>query len=211
VVKQVAGPLGRDRQLAALIGGALAQQQDESLFGHRLAEQKSLAEIAAHADEGDGVRGLLDAHGNGFAPESVGEIDHGPADRRVGFVDASIQRTTFLEPRQYGVALAEFIVRPLHIEGPQLFAEFAGEREIADDLFLRHIDDQARTPVREETTPLRYLWRELCPSHPVPPPSSDICAVRRAADTGLYRRLRPGLPHLRHTRWLSRRDGTSAH
>ena len=52
--------------------------------------EETLAEIAAHADEGDGVGGFFDAHGDRLAPEAVGEIDHGPAERRVGPVDAAI-------------------------------------------------------------------------------------------------------------------------
>jgi hypothetical protein len=82
--------LGRGRQLTPLCGGALAQERYESLLGHRLAEQETLAEIAAQADERDRVGGLFDAHGDCLAPETMGEIDHGLAERRVGLVDAAI-------------------------------------------------------------------------------------------------------------------------
>jgi hypothetical protein len=52
-----------------------------------------------------------------------------------------ISERQFLEPRQYGEVLAEFVVRQLHIERLHLLGELAGERETADDLFLRHIDE----------------------------------------------------------------------
>ena len=49
------------RHRTALAGGALAQQREEPLLRHRLAEQEALAEVAAHAGQRERIGGLLDA------------------------------------------------------------------------------------------------------------------------------------------------------
>ena len=121
------------RKLPALRGGALAQQRDEALFRHRLAEQESLPVVAAHADQRQRVGGFLDADADRDAAEIVREVDHGLAQRRVDLVGAAVGDESavelelgerqFLEPRQRGIAAAEIVDRELDVEGPKLFGE----------------------------------------------------------------------------------------
>ena len=70
--------------------GALAQQRDEALLRHRLAEQEALAVVAAHADQRHRVGRLLDADGDRDAAEIVREVDHGLAQRRIDLVGAAV-------------------------------------------------------------------------------------------------------------------------
>ena len=63
-------------QVAALRCRALAQEETKAFFRHRLAEQKALAVVAAHADKGEGVGGLFNADRNHAAAEIVRKVDH---------------------------------------------------------------------------------------------------------------------------------------
>ena len=118
----------RGGKLAALRGRALAQQRDESLLGHRLAEQESLVVVAAHADQGERVRCFLDPDRHGHAAEIVGKVDHGLAQRRVDLVGAAIGderpvelefgKRQFLEADQRGIATAEVVDRKFDVEVP---------------------------------------------------------------------------------------------
>ena len=78
------------RHIAPLRCRALAQQRDEALLRHRLAEQEALAEVAAHAHQGHRVGGLFDAHGDRGAAEIMREVDHRLAERRVDLVGAAV-------------------------------------------------------------------------------------------------------------------------
>jgi hypothetical protein len=97
----------------ALRSGALAQQRDETLLRHRLTEQESLTVVAAHADQGERVRCLLDSDRHGHAAEIVRKVDDGLAQRRIDLVGAAIGderpvelefgKRQFLEPDQGGI------------------------------------------------------------------------------------------------------------
>ena len=52
-----------------LTGGALPQQRNKAILRHRLAEQEALAEIAAHAGEGERVGGLFDSDWTAALPK----------------------------------------------------------------------------------------------------------------------------------------------
>ena len=111
---------------AALAGGALAQQRDETVLRHRLAEQEALADVAAHAGEGKRVRGLLDADGDRRAAEIMREIDHSLAERSIDLVGAAIADESavelelgerqLLEPGEGGIAAAEIVDRELNVD-----------------------------------------------------------------------------------------------
>jgi hypothetical protein len=70
----------------------------------------------------------------------MGGIDHGPAERRVGLVDAAIDdegaselqfgERQFIGPRQGRVALAEFVDRRPHVAELQFLGEHSSEGEI---------------------------------------------------------------------------------
>src|SRR5580704_19480857 len=70
--------------------GALLEQRNEALLGHRLAEQKALTVVAAHADQRQRVGRLFDADGDRDAAEIVRQIDDGLAQWRVDLVAAAI-------------------------------------------------------------------------------------------------------------------------
>ena len=103
----------RGGKLPALRGGALAQQRDETLLRHRLTEQESLTVVAAHADQGERVRCLLDPNRQGQPAEIVRKVDDGLAQRRIDLVGAAIGderpvelefgKRQFLEPDQGGI------------------------------------------------------------------------------------------------------------
>lgn len=78
-------------------GRALAQQRDEAFLRHRLSEQEALTEVAAHSDQGDGICGLFDAHGDGGATEIMREVDDCLAERRDDLVDAAVGDETAIE------------------------------------------------------------------------------------------------------------------
>src|SRR5580704_10581616 len=90
--------------------GALLEQRNEALLGHRLAEQKALAVIATHADQRQRVGRLLDTDGDRDAAEIMRQIDHRLAQRRVdlvaaavgdeGAVELDLGERQFLEPRK---------------------------------------------------------------------------------------------------------------
>src|SRR5512134_2535642 len=69
---------------------ALAQKRNETLLRHRLAQQISLAVVASHAHQCQGVRGLFDADRDDIAAETVSEIDDGLAQRSVDLVGAAL-------------------------------------------------------------------------------------------------------------------------
>ena len=112
---------------------ALAQQRDEALLRHRLAEQEALAEIAAHAHQRHRVGGFFDAHGDGDAAEIMREIDHRLAQRRIDLVGAAVGdegavelefgERQFAELRQRRLAAAEIVDRQPHIERLQPLGE----------------------------------------------------------------------------------------
>ena len=76
--------------MLSLVCAALAQQRDETVLRHRLAEQEALTEVAAHADQSECIGGFFDAHGDRGASEIMRQIDHRLAERRIDPVGAAI-------------------------------------------------------------------------------------------------------------------------
>src|SRR5215211_2964805 len=66
------------RRLALRSGGVLAQQAGDLLAGHRLAEVEALADVAAHAAQGQELGRVLDPLGHGDQLEALAEADDGP-------------------------------------------------------------------------------------------------------------------------------------
>ena len=138
--------------------GALAQQRCESLLRHRLAEQKPLAVVAAHADQRQRVGRLLDADADRKAAETVREVDHGLAQRGARVIGATagdeaaveleLGEGQFRELRHRGIVAAEVVDGELDVERREPLGDVARQREIVDDLFFADVDDQAR-PVLE--------------------------------------------------------------
>ena len=100
-------------------GCALAQRRDEALLRHRLPEQEALTEVAAHAHQGNRIRGLFDARGDCDTSENVREIDRRLAERRVDLIGAAVGdksaielelgKGQFAELRQRLVAAVEIV------------------------------------------------------------------------------------------------------
>ena len=141
-------------KLPALRGGALTQQRNETVLGHRLTEQKSLAVIAAHADQRERVGRLLDPDSDGDAAEIVREIDDGLAQRRVDLVGPAIgnkgavelefgERQRFKPGQRPNSRGRNGRSRDEH-RGAAAFSRIVRQREVGDDLLFHHVDDQAR-------------------------------------------------------------------
>ena len=65
--------------VAALAGGPLPQQRHEPVLRHRLPEEETLADVAAHTGQRQRVGCLLDPDADGMAAEIMGQVDDGLA------------------------------------------------------------------------------------------------------------------------------------
>ena len=86
--------------------------------------------------------------------DGVGEVDHGLAERRIDFVCSAIRNKgtiqfelfewQFIDFGKRRIGATEIVDRKPHIIRLQFLTQFTGEGEIADNLFLRNVDDQSR-------------------------------------------------------------------